>query len=74
MRVHAHDGGLHQQGVAIGLGFGHIGRADIATGARLVFDHHRLPEQGRQLGLQDAHGNVGAAARGVGHDDGQILA
>jgi len=65
--------GAHQQRVAIGLGIGHLLRANGAARTAEVLDHHRLAQAGGQLSAHHAAHQVGAAAGRVGHDDGDGL-
>ena len=60
--------------VAVGRRPRELDRADVAAGAALVVDHHRLAEGSRELvGDQAAH-RVGAAARRERHDPADRLA
>ena len=70
------DGDVREQRIAVGLGAGDDLRADLAGGAGLGLDHHRLLEDRLQLGRErPRHQFVGAARRkriddgdGVGRD------
>ncbi len=64
---------LLQQGVAVGRGLGHLGRADGAAGPGHVLHHHRLAPQRGQLVGQRARELVGAAPGRHGHDDAHRL-
>ena len=73
---HAHMGrddqrgfGGHQERVAVRLGLGHRVGADPPGRAGAVLDVERLAVQGRQVRLQHARDQVGAAARRKRHDD-----
>jgi hypothetical protein len=65
---------VEQQRVAIRLGLGDLHRADRAAGAGDVLDHHRLFEPRLYPVGQDAAQEVAAAARRIGHDQGDRLA
>ena len=58
-----------QQRVAVGLGVERRLGPDIAGGARLVLDHHRLLPFARQPVADDARHQVGGAAGRKRHDD-----
>ncbi|MNI58571.1 hypothetical protein D3C73_1136870 [compost metagenome] len=60
--------GAHQQGVAVGGGFGDVLSADLAARARLVFHHHALPQEVSQVLRIDAGRGIGGAAGREGHD------
>jgi hypothetical protein len=59
---------LQQQGVAVGAGAGGGHDADIAVAAGAVLDDDALAEQLAQRLLEQARGEVGAAAGRVGDD------
>ena len=65
---------VEQQRVAVGLGLGDLHRADRAAGTGDVLHHHRLVEPRLQAFGQHAAQEVAAAARRVGHDQGDRLA
>ena len=58
----------HEQRVAVGGG-GRAGlRGDDAGGAGAILDDELLMEAARQLLAEDAHADIGDAARAIGHD------
>ena len=63
-------GRAHHQGVAVGLGLGHKGRAHHRAHAGPVFHHHGLANQGGQFFSHDAGSEVHPAAGGVAHHNG----
>ena len=64
---------LHQQRVAIGRRTLDDGRRNGAVAAALVVDHHLLARHCAQALRQHAAGQVGGAAGGGGHDQGDGL-
>jgi hypothetical protein len=60
----------HQERVAVGRGFRVRVRADRGTGTRLVLDHERFAEARLELLADEARQDLGGAARGERHDDG----
>ena len=60
---------VHEDRVAVGLRLGDDVGADVAAGARVILDHHRLAPLARQLLADEARGDVRRAARGERHDD-----
>ena len=67
--VGGHAGADDEDGVAVGVGMGdHVGR-DVAAGAGLVLDHHRLAPDLLQAVADQARGDVGRAARRERHHD-----
>ncbi len=65
--------GVHHDDVAVGLGAGHVLRADQAAGAELVLDDHRLPPLLLQLVGEDARHGVGSAAGRDARYEGDAL-
>ncbi|KAG0920926.1 hypothetical protein G6F31_020526 [Rhizopus arrhizus] len=63
----------HQQGVAVGLRLGDLVRADVAGGARTVFDDHRGARVAGQRRRDQARQHVGRSAGGRRHDEGDGL-
>jgi hypothetical protein len=70
------DGGEHigagiadLQRIAVGSRTRHLLDRKDAEGAGLVFDHHRLPENRPHMLADDAHDDIGGAARSERHDD-----
>ncbi|MCY1551048.1 hypothetical protein D9M68_873510 [compost metagenome] len=65
-----HDERIHryQEGVAVGRGARYFFGADIAAGARQVFDHDGLAERLGQAGRQLAGDQVDTRARRERHD------
>ena len=63
-----HD--MHQDGVAVGLGGGRELRADLAGGAGLGLDHHRLLDQRLQHRGEWARDDVNRAAGRERIDEG----
>src|SRR3546814_17697661 len=67
--------GHDQQGVAVGLGARHRGRADDRAGSRLVLDHDRLAELLLQLLAQiagiDIRGTTGTNWSNSGYEIGR---
>ncbi|MNQ81412.1 hypothetical protein D3C85_964340 [compost metagenome] len=61
-------GGAEQDGVAVGLGVGHVLGADVAAGAAAVLDDDVLLERLSEFFGQAARQGVGGAARRKGHD------
>lgn len=57
-------------GVSIGRGAHQRLRADAAPGADAVFHHHGLAQHARHLLADEARSDVGIAASGGGHDQG----
>ena len=57
------------QRVAVGLGLGDLGGADIAPGAGLVLDQDALPEPRRQPLRHDTRNRVAGAARTERHHE-----
>jgi hypothetical protein len=72
-QVRQHGVGVvhRQQGVAVGRGARHLGRADRARGARLVLHHHWPAQRLRELGGEAARDRVCCAAGCPGDDDAQ---
>ena len=72
--VHGHIGGVadvdHQQGVAIGFGAGHFGRANRARGASGVVHHDLLAQVLLHGPGKQARDGVTRAACSIGHDHG----
>ena len=62
--------GADQDGVAVGRGARHVGRADHGGGAEPLLDHERLPQLLLEPVRQRARDRVGVAAGGIGQDDG----
>ena len=60
---------MHQQRVAVGLGFRDQADADGATRPGAVLDDDRLPDLGRELLGHRARDDVGAAPGSEGNDD-----
>jgi len=54
----------HQQGVAVGRGFGDRAVRDIPARAQALLGQHLLAERGRQLEREQARHRVGAARKG----------
>jgi hypothetical protein len=61
--------GCHDHGVAVGRGLRRRRHGDETIAAGPVLHQHLLAPGFRQLGAEDARGNVGDAARGIGHQD-----
>ena len=55
-------GGVNQQRVAVGIGFGDQRRAKAAAGAAAIFNNDGLPDLARQRVRDDAADNVAASA------------
>ena len=72
--VHGHVGGVadvdHQQGVSIGFGAGHFGRANRTRGPCRVVHHDLLTQVLLHGPGKQARDGVTGAACGVGHDHG----
>ena len=68
-----HAGEAHGQGVAVGWALQQGHHAEVAAGARAVLDHDVLLQFLGQARRHQARGDVGGAARRVGHDDAQRL-
>ena len=61
---------MHQHPITVGRRAGHVGHRQRATGTRLVFDDDIAAERLLHR-LSEASGDdVGRAARGEGHDNG----
>src|SRR5207245_10460611 len=58
-----------EQGIAVGLGLVDELGADVAARARAIFDQYRLPPLRPELLGEDAGQQIGAASRGIRHDD-----
>src|SRR5690606_214050 len=63
----------HEQRVAVGLGAGGHLHADVAAGAVAVLDDDAFTELAAQVLADDSGQDVGGAAGGEGHDDGDRL-
>jgi hypothetical protein len=67
--VGGHSRATDQDRVAVGIRMGdHVAR-DVAAGARLVLDHHRLAPHLLQAVADEARGDIGRAARRERHHD-----
>src|SRR5690606_8918289 len=71
-RHHAARG--HQEGIAVGSCLGGCVAADVAAGARLVFDYERLSQRFAERLGDGACDLVGRAARREVDDDGDRFA
>jgi hypothetical protein len=58
-----------EDGVAVGIGTGHHVGGDVAAGAGLVLDHHRLAPHLLQAVADQPRGDVSRAARRKRHHD-----
>ena len=68
-----HEGaGADQQGVAVRRHAGDRGGRDVAAGAAAVLDDHRLAERFAERRVDDAGGDVGAAAGREAHHHGDL--
>jgi hypothetical protein len=67
--VGGHAGARDQDGVAIGIGMRHHLGGDVAAGAWLVLDHHRLAPHLLEAVADQTRGDVGRAARRERHHD-----
>ena len=68
-RHHHLRGGIHQERVAIGVGFGGHRRAERRAGAAAVLEYEILADLLADLFEHDAAGDVGGAAGGERHHD-----
>jgi hypothetical protein len=64
---------VEQQRVAVGRRVHHLLRGDVAAGAGLVLDDHRLADRGLHLLGDQAGHDVGGAAGREGDDDANGL-